>query len=305
MQSDNENPEPWVTVAVPTYNRAAGLRAAVESVKAQVFRSWELIICDNASTDETRQVAEELCRSDPRIRYYRHSENLGPTANFVHGLRLAEGRFFMWLADDDWIDANYISSCVSFLEEHPDHSLAAGRIRYYRQGKSSFDGLKIELDQDIAASRVTGYCRAVTDNGIFYGVMRTDHAKRLDLLNVMGGDWIFLAELAFLGKVKSLDATTIHRDYSWGAGSLTQFARNAGLSAFVEKHPYLSIALEASATLMRSSVFSELSPWRRRRLAWRVFFILVRGKKLRLRRLVPGLVTAAWRWRPALPTNPT
>src|SRR5437588_11637496 len=73
---------PAVSVGMPVYNMAATIREAVMSLLAQTFTDFELLIGDNASTDGTEEICRELAASDTRIRYVRHSENLGPTANF-------------------------------------------------------------------------------------------------------------------------------------------------------------------------------------------------------------------------------
>ncbi len=81
-----------VTVAVPTRNRAAFLRQCVESVRRQTHADLEILIGDNASTDETGVVAQEMARADGRIRYVRHAENLGMVGNWNALLRAATGR---------------------------------------------------------------------------------------------------------------------------------------------------------------------------------------------------------------------
>ena len=66
-----------VTIALPTYNRVAGLEKAIKSVLAQDFQHWELFICDNASSDGTEEVAAEFAANDSRVRHQRQTENRG------------------------------------------------------------------------------------------------------------------------------------------------------------------------------------------------------------------------------------
>lgn len=293
-------PQPRVAIAVPTYNRADGLKVAIDSVLAQDFQAWELIICDNASTDKTATVAKTYADREPRIRVHRQPGNLGPTANFVEGLKLTEAPLFMWLADDDWIEPNYLSACVKRHDDQPDHALVAGRVRYQHKEREPFDGASIDLQQDDSAERMLGYYRGVTDNGIFYGVMKTEFARRSAFPNTLGGDWIFLAGLIYQGKVSTLRETVIHRDYNWNAQSIKRISESAGFSPFVEKHPYLSIALEGAAAVRSRDLFADLDKKQRRRLSHRVFLALVRKKKLGFFKIIRGLLAARKDWRPAI-----
>src|SRR5690606_6873079 len=86
---------------MPVYNGANYLRCALDSILAQTFQDWELIICDNASTDETQTICEEYAARDPRIKYHRSSRNIGPSANYNRTFELSRGEYFKWAAHDD------------------------------------------------------------------------------------------------------------------------------------------------------------------------------------------------------------
>ncbi|MEA2274445.1 MAG: hypothetical protein QOI98_3153, partial [Solirubrobacteraceae bacterium] len=113
---------PLVSVGLPTFNRAALLKRAIESVLAQDYSNLELIISDNGSPDETQQVCEEFCARDSRVKYIRQLSNRGPRANFLEVLHQARGEFFVCLGDDDWLDSSYISLCTQKLMENADYS---------------------------------------------------------------------------------------------------------------------------------------------------------------------------------------
>ncbi|MEZ5865821.1 MAG: glycosyltransferase family 2 protein [Geminicoccaceae bacterium] len=72
---------PTVSIGVPVYNGENFLGEAIESVLAQSFTDFELILCDNASTDRTKAICEDYAARDPRIRYYRNPRNVGAAAN--------------------------------------------------------------------------------------------------------------------------------------------------------------------------------------------------------------------------------
>jgi glycosyltransferase involved in cell wall biosynthesis len=98
-----------VTVAIPTWNRAAYLRESAASVLRQSYRDLEILIGDNASTDETQAVGDELTRVDPRVRYIRHPGNLGMVGNWNALLRAATGEYFLLLSDDDLLDEHAVA----------------------------------------------------------------------------------------------------------------------------------------------------------------------------------------------------
>jgi glycosyltransferase involved in cell wall biosynthesis len=122
--------EPLVSIGIPTYKRLPGLKRALESAQSQDYSNFEIVISDNASTDGTEAYCRAVARTDPRVTYTRQAMNVGPEKNFATALEISRGEYFMWLADDDWIDANYMSSCARFLTANSDFVVAAGYAQY-------------------------------------------------------------------------------------------------------------------------------------------------------------------------------
>jgi glycosyltransferase involved in cell wall biosynthesis len=236
---------PIVTIAIPTYNRVDLLRVVVTAVQAQTHPRLVVIISDNASSDGTEGFARGLAITDSRVRYQRHPENLGPTANFVAALGAASGDHFMWLADDDWIPPDYVEQCVAALEADPSLALAAGIPSYYVDGTLDHEGVRIDLLGDDPVDRVLDYYRQVLDNGTFYGVMPLRFLRRTSLRARMGGDWLLLAELAALGKIRTIPTTEIRRELAVGY-SFHRMATSGGLSRFEGRFPYVAIAALAA-----------------------------------------------------------
>lgn len=106
---------PMVSIGTPVYNGAKYLRKALDSLLEQTFTDFELIISDNASTDDTQAICEEYARRDSRIRYVRQSMNIGAAENFRFVQQQAKGEFFMWAAHDDLWDRRHIEL---LLEKH-------------------------------------------------------------------------------------------------------------------------------------------------------------------------------------------
>ena len=116
--------EPLVSVAMPLYNAAAHLPAALGLIRSQTYANLEIILCDNASTDATPEICEQAARDDARIRVIRQPRNLGPTPNFNRGLAEKRGELFMWAAHDDEKSLEFVAECVAALERNPFASMA-------------------------------------------------------------------------------------------------------------------------------------------------------------------------------------
>lgn len=120
---------PLVSIGLPTYLGEKFLRRAIDTLLAQTYTHFELIISDNASTDSTPIICQEYLKKDSRIRYYRQKEASGYVENFYFVLSKARGEYFMWAADDDWRAPEYIQTVVTVLENHPDYGVALSSLQ--------------------------------------------------------------------------------------------------------------------------------------------------------------------------------
>jgi glycosyltransferase involved in cell wall biosynthesis len=90
-----------VSIVLVTYNRAARLRLSIEDILRQTFKNFEVIICDDCSTDSTEEICREFKKRDPRIKYFRHEENIQMPANCNFGIEKAEHEYVAILHDGD------------------------------------------------------------------------------------------------------------------------------------------------------------------------------------------------------------
>lgn len=123
-----------LTIGVPAYKNARTLRASVESLLAQSFGDFKLIISDDNSPDETQDVAMDLARLDSRIEYVRQPINL-KYQNFGFLLRRAETEFFMWAAGDDHWYPDFANRCIAELDANPSIVLATPLIAFEQEGR--------------------------------------------------------------------------------------------------------------------------------------------------------------------------
>lgn len=118
---------PKVSVCIPTYNTARYLGQTIESVLQQGYQDYELVICDNASTDETPEL---VCRyEDSRIRYIRFEELTNQAGNFNRCLQAARGEYIALLHSDDYFLPGFLGDRISKLTQYPDISFVFGAVR--------------------------------------------------------------------------------------------------------------------------------------------------------------------------------
>src|SRR6185369_4346332 len=107
---------PSVSIGLPVYNGVNYLRQALDSLLAQTFGDWELILSDNGSTDATESICREFAARDGRIRYLREPVNRGATWNFNRVFELSRAPLFRWAAHDDVCSPELLERCVAALE---------------------------------------------------------------------------------------------------------------------------------------------------------------------------------------------
>lgn len=115
---------PPLTVGLPVYNGARYLAQSIDSLLAQSYTDFDLVISDNASSDDTAEICREYERKDARVRYVRQPTNIGAAPNHAFLAAQAGSKFFKWAAADDLYAADLLSRCVQLLEEHPEAVLA-------------------------------------------------------------------------------------------------------------------------------------------------------------------------------------
>jgi glycosyltransferase involved in cell wall biosynthesis len=108
-----------VSIVLVTYNRERFVGRTIECILAQTYGNFELLICDDCSTDDTQSVCEGYARRDARIRYVRNPSNLGMPGNLNNGIRLARHELLANLHDGDIYDATLIEKWRSALLRFP------------------------------------------------------------------------------------------------------------------------------------------------------------------------------------------
>ena len=213
---EHDQPQaPVVSVAVPVYNGERFLEESVESILAQTYQDFELILCDNASTDRTEEICRRFMERDGRVRYHRQARNVGASRNWNKAFALSRGRFFKWHADDDLLDPHYLERLVSILESDPGCVMAHPRTVLIDASGSPRSCYLDEIasDSDDPAERLRVWLRP--SDGLcnpLFGLMRREIAAKTDLdPPYVSGDRVFLAHLTLLGRCRMLNEALFFR----------------------------------------------------------------------------------------------
>lgn len=113
-------PAPLVSVVLPSYNGARYLREAADSVLRQTWENWELILVDDASTDDTAAIAAEYVKRDPRIRTLRNPTNRKLPGSLNRGFEEAKGELLTWTSDDNRYRPDALAAMAGYLEQRPE-----------------------------------------------------------------------------------------------------------------------------------------------------------------------------------------
>lgn len=200
-----EDNKSLVSIGLPVYNGENYIRQALDSLLAQDYENFELIISDNASTDSTQEICREYASRDSRIQYYRNAANLGIIRNFNRVFELSSGRYFMWAAHDDVWEQDFVSRCEEVLRSSPSAILCYPQAKLIRPDDEIieapfpfFDTRARDLDP-ISRFHVHIWGMAQHPYPI-YGLIRSDVLKRTGLFgDLFGACLILLAELSLLG----------------------------------------------------------------------------------------------------------
>jgi glycosyltransferase involved in cell wall biosynthesis len=115
---------PRLSIGLPVYNGEQHLSSALDSLLAQTYEDFELIISDNASTDSTPEICRQYEKQDSRVRYLRQPHNIGAAPNHSFVAAQGRGEFFKWASHDDMYAPELLSRCIEALDEYPHVVLA-------------------------------------------------------------------------------------------------------------------------------------------------------------------------------------
>ncbi len=141
-----EKSKPKASVVMPVHNGQKYIQEALESILAQRYPNLEIIVVDDASTDETGNIVKMITQKDNRVRYLKidKKDNLGQVIN--EGIKISSGKYIVRMDSDDLMIEGRIEKQIEFLENNPDHVLVGGQLILIDQDSKEISKRRYPLD---------------------------------------------------------------------------------------------------------------------------------------------------------------
>ena len=135
-----------LTIGIPVYNGENTIKRVLDSVLAQTYTNYEIIISDNGSTDSTSEICLQYKQKDKRIKYIRKNKTVGWIWNFISLLDQSKTEYFVWIAADDYWDSKFVEKNLEILESKQnivgsisDVKLVGNNIKKYYSNPSDYN----------------------------------------------------------------------------------------------------------------------------------------------------------------------
>lgn len=198
--------EPTVSIGLAVFNGERYLREAIDSILAQTFTDFELIISDNASTDGTAEICREYEKLDARIRYQRNNRNIGGANNENLTFRQSRGRYFRLAAHDDLLHPTLLERCVEVLDSHPDVVVCHPATVVIDEFGRETARHRRARPSGLSKAQMFASLTYINECEETYGLMRSSALAATGLQrNYTDSDRTLLAHLALLGRYVELD----------------------------------------------------------------------------------------------------
>lgn len=241
----SESQKHLVSIGLPTFNRATSLVRAVDSLLAQTYENFELVISDNASTDNTEKICREYARNNNRIKYFRQEQNIGMVENYKFVLKKVSGDYFMMASDDDWWHPDFILKLKGALDDHKEYGIAMSSIRQIHEDGSLVNEIIYDGPNDVSKfshSRI--FNAAIFKNPpvhfFIMGLFKKEILKKIFWRppeQVLGGDKVIIYEASLFTRFYSIS------DVLWirTSSSIPDVKRYEGdyLKAFTDRWAYV------------------------------------------------------------------
>ena len=210
---------PKISIGMPVYNGEKYIREALDSLLAQTFTDFELIISDNASTDNTEKICREYMSIDNRISYLRQVKNVGAVANFDFVLAQAKSSCFMWAAHDDVWDKEYLNSGLLLLSDEnidfvfPTFMVKSIKLGIYKVFKKEIFSFIDSMDRKLRVLKLSALHHDSHKCNIVYSLFRTEFLKEALKKQDIGNDGALGAVITSMGRGKLLHCILFKKRY--------------------------------------------------------------------------------------------
>lgn len=208
---------PLISIGLPVFNGEPYILGSIESILAQSYKDFELIISDNASTDRTQEICELFTKNNKNITYYRHEKNMGAAYNYNYVFSLSKGKYFKWASADDLLDSTFLESCITEIKKNPKAVLCYPKTILIDENSKKIEDYLDLMDNRLEqpSKRYKKFHQRLKKsdkcNAIF-GLIKTSSLKKTRLIDsFVNSDTVLLAELVLLGQVIEVDKSLFFR----------------------------------------------------------------------------------------------
>ena len=255
-------PQVKISIGLPVYNEEKFIQKCIESWLAQTFTDFELIISDNASTDNTSKICEEYAKRNKKIRYIRQEKKIEWILNFNFVLKEAKNDYFVWAGADDFVLPDFLKKNIEVLVSNNDMVGSISKIsRYGLEDRFYSDSINYKFGNFVKNLRLRFRKREVCSISgtyekkvrtylkkstcqILYGVFRTDKLRKSILSNsFVGVDWAEALNVLRYGNFHVIDEV-LRYEFEGGrsARGIIHISRNYNpnyLSVIFPWHPFI------------------------------------------------------------------
>ncbi len=216
--------KPRISVGMPVYNGEPYIEIAIKSILDQTFGDFELLISDNASTDQTEAICRDFAASDRRILYSRNEQNIGAAPNYNRLVDMASADYFRWSNADDLLAPTLHERCVVVLDANPDVVLSYGKTKLIDEDGNDLEDYddNLDLQDERPSDRFKRFHESVGLTNIIYGLMRTAalrNTARMGDGSYPAADTNLMGELALYGKFVEIPECLFYRRIHSAASS--------------------------------------------------------------------------------------
>ena len=232
-------PKVKVSVIIPTYNRAGLLPRAINSVLAQTFEDYEVIIVDDCSTDHTPRVIQEF--ADPHIRSFRHEVNQGAAAARNTGIAKARGEYIAFLDDDDECTPNRLADQASVLVSRPDVGMVYGWIEEINDATRAMRVPRNVQNTHRGRSAFEAALTGISDTAsMFNPCIRASVVRQVggfdQRLATIGEDAVFMASVTQICDAEYIPKVIVRKHENHIYDQLSQTSSSSAFDKFLEIH---------------------------------------------------------------------
>ena len=220
--------EELISIVLPVYNGEKYLRESIDSVLAQTYKNWELLIVDDCSTDFSAAIAKEYASKDKRIYYYRNENNLRLPRNLNKGFRLAKGDYLTWTSDDNKFKPTALEKMYDALKNNQNAQFVFASCRVINSEGEEIEYIMVDdkRKKQIVGHNVVGACFMYT-------------RKAYEKVGEYNPDFTLVEDYDYwqriYAKFNAVAISDILYEYRWHDGALTSTMKKDAFNKTLEK----------------------------------------------------------------------